>query len=78
MHEAEHPKSGLWDNPEGWGGEGITHMEHNPNGTRSSNSCFSLWGYVQNKHTPGVSRIKEFRGALKHKREIALPIREQD
>ena len=22
MHEAEHPKSGLWDNPEGWGGEG--------------------------------------------------------
>ena len=23
MHEAEHPKSGLWDNPEGWGGEGV-------------------------------------------------------
>ena len=50
MREAEHPKSGLWDNPEGWGGEGITHMEHNPDGTRSSNSCFSVWGYVQNKH----------------------------
>ena len=78
MHEAEHPKSGPWDNPEGWGGEGITHMEHNPNGTRSSNSCFSLWGYVQNKHTPGVSRIKEFRGVLKHKRGIALSITEQD
>ena len=22
MHEAEHPKLVLWDNPEGWGGEG--------------------------------------------------------
>jgi len=22
MHEAEHPKSVLWDHPEGWGGEG--------------------------------------------------------
>ena len=22
MHEAGHPKSVLWDNPEGWGGEG--------------------------------------------------------
>ena len=22
MHEAEHPKPVLWDNPEGWGGEG--------------------------------------------------------
>ena len=21
MHEAGHPKSGLWDNPEGWGGD---------------------------------------------------------
>ena len=49
-HEPGHPKLVLWDNPEGWGGEGITHMEHNPDGTRSSNSCFSVWGYVQNKH----------------------------
>ena len=23
LHEAGHPKSGLWDNPEGWGEEGI-------------------------------------------------------
>ena len=22
MHEAGHPKPVLWDNPEGWGGEG--------------------------------------------------------
>ena len=22
VHEAGHPKSGLWDNPEGWGGDG--------------------------------------------------------
>ena len=22
MHEAGYPKPGLWDNPEGWGGEG--------------------------------------------------------
>ena len=22
MHEAEHPKPVLWDNPEGWDGEG--------------------------------------------------------
>ena len=22
MHEAGHPKSVIWDNPEGWGGEG--------------------------------------------------------
>ena len=22
-HEAEHPKPVLWDNPEGWGGEGV-------------------------------------------------------
>ena len=22
MHEAEHPNPVLWDNPEGWGGEG--------------------------------------------------------
>ena len=22
MHEAGHPKLVLWDNPEGWGGEG--------------------------------------------------------
>ena len=22
MHEAGQPKPGLWDNPEGWGGEG--------------------------------------------------------
>ena len=22
MHEAGHPKPGLWNNPEGWGGEG--------------------------------------------------------
>ena len=23
MHEAGHPKPVLWDNPEGWGGEGV-------------------------------------------------------
>ena len=23
MHEAGHPKPGLWKNPEGWGGEGV-------------------------------------------------------
>ena len=22
VHEAGHPKSGLWDNPGGWGGDG--------------------------------------------------------
>jgi len=22
MHETEHPKLVLWDNPEGWGGDG--------------------------------------------------------
>ena len=23
MHEAGHPKPGLWKNPKGWGGEGV-------------------------------------------------------
>ena len=27
MHEAGHSKSVLWDNPEGWGGEGVQDGE---------------------------------------------------
>ena len=33
MHEAGHPKPVLWDNPEGWGGEG------GGGGFRMGNTC---------------------------------------
>ena len=36
MHEAEHPKLVLWDNPEGWGGEGAGW------GFRMGDTCASL------------------------------------
>ena len=26
MHEAGHPKQMLWDNPEGWGQDGVTYV----------------------------------------------------
>ena len=28
MHEAGHTKSVLWDNPKGWGGEGVGRRVH--------------------------------------------------
>ena len=40
MHEAEHSKSVLWDNPEGWGGEGgVRGIQWGDTCTSVANSC---------------------------------------
>ena len=49
MHEAGHPESVLWDNPEGWGGEGGGREVQDEGGHVYTCGQF-MWMYSKNHH----------------------------
>ena len=52
----------LWSQSRTWQSKRARmDTEHNPHGIRSSNSCFFVWAYVQNKHKLDPRSLKDQR-----------------